>query len=88
MRWNHLLPLAGILSVVAVHSQTSLAPGRMDSSSQIKRLFADPPREYSSAPLWVWNDLMTEDQEGTVPGYTVPGCRDSITRHHPNFTDG
>jgi len=25
-------------------------------------LFADPPREYASAPLWVWNDFLTEEQ--------------------------
>jgi hypothetical protein len=62
MRWKNLLPCAGFLSVVALHSQTSFAPGNMDSSAQIKRLFANPPREYSSAPLWVWNELMTEDQ--------------------------
>lgn len=32
-----------------------------------RRLFADPPREYASAPLWVWNDLLTEDQvRGTM----------------------
>ncbi|NTU51488.1 MAG: hypothetical protein HGA94_03510, partial [Candidatus Aminicenantes bacterium] len=24
--------------------------------------FADPPAEYRSAPLWVWNDLMTRDK--------------------------
>jgi hypothetical protein len=27
-----------------------------------KRLFAHPPRDYSSAPLWVWNDMLTERQ--------------------------
>jgi hypothetical protein len=28
----------------------------------VKKLFAAPPREYSSAPLWVWNDMLTEEQ--------------------------
>ncbi|MHC4585175.1 MAG: glycosyl hydrolase [Planctomycetota bacterium] len=32
------------------------------NSAQVKALFADPPREYSSAPLWVWNDMLTEEQ--------------------------
>lgn len=31
-------------------------------SSQVRALFADPPREYSSGPLWVWNDMLTESQ--------------------------
>ncbi|UCE48314.1 MAG: hypothetical protein JSW47_22280, partial [Phycisphaerales bacterium] len=25
-------------------------------------LFANPPRQYSSGPLWVWNDMLTEQQ--------------------------
>ena len=29
-------------------------------SKQVKQLFAHPPREFSSGPLWVWNDLLTE----------------------------
>src|SRR5689334_20426464 len=33
----------------------------MDSSA-VKKLFANPPREYSTGPLWVWNDLLTEQQ--------------------------
>jgi alpha-L-rhamnosidase len=31
-------------------------------SASVKKLFADPPREFSSGPLWVWNDLLTEQQ--------------------------
>ena len=30
--------------------------------AQAKALFRDPPREYSTGPLWVWNDLLTERQ--------------------------
>jgi len=33
-----------------------------EDSSDVRALFADPPREYASAPLWVWNDLLTEQQ--------------------------
>jgi hypothetical protein len=31
-------------------------------SREVKKLFAQPPREYATAPLWVWNDLLTEQQ--------------------------
>lgn len=31
-------------------------------SASVKRLFANPPRQYSSGPLWVWNDMLTEEQ--------------------------
>ncbi|MCC6155016.1 MAG: hypothetical protein IT367_14720 [Candidatus Hydrogenedentes bacterium] len=33
-----------------------------ESSSSIVKDFKPPPRTYSSAPLWVWNDLLTENQ--------------------------
>ncbi len=31
-------------------------------SAAVKKWFANPPREYSTSPLWVWNDLLTEQQ--------------------------
>ncbi len=31
-------------------------------SAAVKKLFPDPPRQYCSAPLWVWNDMLTEKQ--------------------------
>ena len=33
-----------------------------DDSQDVKTLFADPPRQYSTGPLWVWNDMLTEAQ--------------------------
>jgi len=38
------------------------APAPADSSRTAKRLFAAPPRQYSSGPLWVWNDMLTAEQ--------------------------
>jgi hypothetical protein len=38
------------------------ASGQAASSSRVKALFKNPPREYSTGPLWVWNDLLTEQQ--------------------------
>ena len=35
---------------------------RAADSAAVKKLFAEPPREFSSAPLWVWNDNLTEEQ--------------------------
>ena len=31
-------------------------------STGIKTMFAKPPLEYSSGPLWVWNDMLTDEQ--------------------------
>jgi len=36
-------------------------------SSKVKSLFQEPPREYSTGPLWVWNDRLTEAEvRGTL----------------------
>lgn len=37
-------------------------PAGAVDSAEVKRLFKNPPREYSTGPLWVWNDLLTEEQ--------------------------
>jgi hypothetical protein len=44
-----------LLAVLAV-------PAAAVDSTRVKALFANPPREYSSAPFWVWNDLLTDQQ--------------------------
>ncbi len=38
--------------------------GRLNAadSAAVRTLFSDPPREYHSAPLWVWNDMLTDEQ--------------------------
>ncbi len=33
-----------------------------EDSSKIRSQFAQPPREYSTGPLWVWNDRLSEKQ--------------------------
>ncbi|MBI2424286.1 MAG: hypothetical protein HYV27_15750 [Candidatus Hydrogenedentes bacterium] len=33
-----------------------------ESAGDLEKIFPQPPREYSTGPLWVWNDLLTEDQ--------------------------
>jgi hypothetical protein len=38
------------------------SPGRATSSSEARKLFQDPPRQYSTGPLWVWNDMLTEQE--------------------------
>jgi hypothetical protein len=42
---------------------TSAIQQAKDSSvSEIRKLFETPPVEYSSSPLWVWNDMLTDEQ--------------------------
>ena len=40
----------------------SASPSGAGNSSEAKSLFQNPPRQYSTGPLWVWNDLLTEQQ--------------------------
>lgn len=46
-----IFTLASILT--SANAQTA-------DSNNIKAQFADPPRQYSTAPLWVWNDMLSE----------------------------
>jgi hypothetical protein len=55
------LALLGLLFSACCGS-TLAAPVGAVGSSHIKALFKNPPREYSTGPLWVWNDLLTEQQ--------------------------
>lgn len=40
----------------------SAAPVSAPTSAKTKAIFKDPPPEYSTGPLWVWNDLLSEAQ--------------------------
>ena len=48
----------------------TLAPttARAADSSRARALFADPPREYASGPLWTWNDMLSEEQVRSTLG--------------------
>ena len=35
---------------------------KVSSFETLKNLFNDPPAEYRSAPLWVWNNIVTEEE--------------------------
>jgi alpha-L-rhamnosidase len=36
-----------------------------DLAADVQKLFADPPAEYRSTPLWVWNDRITKEEIDT-----------------------
>jgi len=55
-------------------------------SASVKKLFANPPREYASAPLWVWNDLLTEDQiRGTMRDLAGQGVKQVFVHPRPGL---
>jgi hypothetical protein len=56
-------PATFVLLVLALAAAASCAkPTRGPSYESLLKTFVDPPAEYRSAPLWVWNDLMTRDE--------------------------
>jgi len=54
----------GVLVVAAVVGWGEAVGAERESRElrEARRLFRDPPREYASAPLWVWNDQLSPDQ--------------------------
>lgn len=57
------LVLAALLTASPANKASCTEP----DSSQARQLFAHPPREYSTGPLWVWNDLLSDKEiRGTL----------------------
>ncbi|RPJ71380.1 MAG: hypothetical protein EHM24_12620, partial [Acidobacteria bacterium] len=52
------LASALLACTVTVLTQRAAPPA---AGPTLEALFAKPPAEYSTAPLWVWNDLLTDD---------------------------
>ena len=59
---NHLLVAVGAALIFTVISGCSKkpAPEGIQTYPELKKLFADPPAEYRTAPLWDWNDKISE----------------------------
>jgi len=53
--------------VLTVVLAVAVENAKAEDSAAVKASFANPPREYATAPLWVWNDLLSEEQiRGTL----------------------
>ena len=51
-----------VVTGVLIASLAATIAAAADDSASIKAMFAHPPRQYSTGPLWVWNDMLTEDE--------------------------
>ena len=63
MRQTLLATIVGIALLAALPWGCTQKPARdgIHSVDELRALFADPPAEYRSAPLWVWHDRITEE---------------------------
>ena len=52
----------GFSLLIANSCMIAIAHAKDSDLAEVTKLFAAPPTEYSSAPLWVWNDMLTEEQ--------------------------
>ena len=60
-----VLPLRSLVRLLALAVACAaglVGPARAVDSVKLRNSFAEPPRQFASAPLWVWNDLLTEQQ--------------------------
>ena len=57
-------------------------PAHADLSQELVPKFAEPPNEFTTAPFWVWNDYMTEDQvRFALRDYAQKGIRQVFVTH-------
>jgi len=59
-KYNHLL-IAGIFLLMAFGCSKKPTPEGIQTIAELKTLFADPPSDYRSAPLWDWNEQVSEE---------------------------
>lgn len=53
---------------------------------EVGRVFREPGREYATAPLWVWNDRLTEEQvRGTMRGLESQHVRQVFVHPRPGL---
>ena len=63
MKKNHIFKIPGLFLMIAMlFACTPKQPKEgIYTSTELKKLFADPPSEYRSAPLWDWNEQISEE---------------------------
>ncbi|HAQ18500.1 MAG TPA: hypothetical protein DCR40_04600 [Prolixibacteraceae bacterium] len=63
MKKTNFSTISGIILLLILAPGCSKKPvtDGIQTSTELKQLFADPPSEYRSAPLWDWNEQISEE---------------------------
>ena len=63
-----------------------ITPLAADDAASMRATFANPPRQFSSGPLWVWNDMLTEDQVvGTLRDLAAQKVKQAFVHPRPGL---
>jgi len=76
------------VTAVAVAAAASLSAVRATAPEpgQLKAAFASPPAEFSTAPLWVWNDRLTDEMVlGTLRELAAQGVKQAFVHPRPGL---
>ncbi len=83
---NRLLVIVWAALVWAVAGGMATAAEPRGDAAKVRALFANPPREYASAPLWVWNDQLTEEQvRGTLRDLAAQKVKQAFVHPRPGL---
>lgn len=53
---------SGFFLLFASGCTSAIQQAKASDVAEVRKLFETPPAEYSSSPLWVWNDMLTDEQ--------------------------
>ncbi|NLX56733.1 MAG: hypothetical protein GXY58_16625 [Planctomycetaceae bacterium] len=82
---RHVICFFACLAVVLT-AGTAAAQDRSLDGAAAQKLFASPPREYATAPLWVWNDMLTDEQiRGTMRDLASQKVRQVFVHPRPGL---
>ena len=77
-----------IITCVVLYAGLTVASNvvRGEDSQKARALFTHPPAEYSSAPFWVWNDMMTDEMViSTLQDLASQGIRQVFIHPRPGL---
>lgn len=76
-----LLTICGLALFLALPSHADA-----QDSASIAKQFKSPSRDYASAPLWVWNDMLTEEQiVSTLEDLAGQGVKQAFVHPRPGL---
>ena len=98
-KWNfHVVALLAALMTFITFTPRTQAQDRTDSpvgligakakitTNEVLQLYRTPPRQYATSPLWVWNDLLSEEQiRSTLGDFASQGVKQAFVHPRPGL---